>query len=161
MTRRLGTREIAVNDSVVALLGFDTTTLRSVVQRALQFMDEQHSSVLEITDVADAVDLSPRRLQELFQIAVGESPMHVLRRIRLLHTRRQLLNPDELRSVGQIARAAQLVHLGRFSGQYAAAFGETPSATIARVRTRAPHDVRDQFRHRFDVLRMEEHRLCP
>ena len=150
-----------VNDSVVASLGYDPVRITAVVQRALQFMDEQHGSVLEIADVANAVGMSPRRLQELFQIAVGKSPMHVLRRIRLLHTRRELLDPGEKRTVGQIARAAQLMHLGRFSGHYAAAFGEAPSATIARVRGTAHHHAEERFPHRFDVHSMEAHQLSP
>ncbi|WJY00880.1 helix-turn-helix domain-containing protein [Curtobacterium sp. 458] len=145
----------------MASLGYDPVRITPVVQRALQFMDERHGCVLEVADVANAVGMGPRRLQELFQIAVGESPMSVLRRIRLLHTRRQLLDSGEERTVGQIARAAQLVHLGRFSGHYAAAFGEAPSATIARVRGTAHHHAGERFPHRFDVHRMEAHWPSP
>ncbi|GGL07531.1 transcriptional regulator GlxA family with amidase domain [Curtobacterium luteum] len=140
---------------VLRELGYDLSAMRDEVVRALEFMDSAYHQVLTITDVAAAAGISPRRLQELVRAATSESPMNVLRQIRMLYARQMLLDSAERRTVGDIARAAQLLHLGRFSVRYAAEFGESPSKTARRVRQRPSRSASTRKRRTFDVLAME------
>jgi transcriptional regulator GlxA family with amidase domain len=57
-----------------------------------------------------------------------------LRQIRLQLVREELLRSDKATNVTAIAVRHGFMHLGRFSAQYRAAFGEGPSATLRRGR---------------------------
>lgn len=142
-------------NSMLPSLGFDIVSLRPAVVDALMVMERSYRLPLGLSNVAAAVAVSPRRLQEVFREDTGETPMNALRRIRLLHARQDLLDPTEQRSIGQIAVDAQILHVGRFSASYAAAFGESPSVTIARVRSTRQLPLNEPRRGHFDVQTME------
>ena len=66
------------------------------------------------------------------------SPTAYLRVAALLEVRRALTEDPSARDA--VTRAASdfgFWHLGRFAGHYRALFGESPSETVARARTRA------------------------
>jgi AraC-like DNA-binding protein len=103
------------------------------VREAVEYMHAFAHTPISTTDVAEHVGLSVRGLQQAFQRQVGTAPNAMLRGIRLDRIR------DELRqgAPGDVTVAAVAVrwgfaHLGRFSGAYAARFGEYPRDTLQR-----------------------------
>jgi transcriptional regulator GlxA family with amidase domain len=143
---------------VVQLLGLDLGALREEVDRALRFMDRSHHLPIALDNIATAAGIGPRRLQEMFREDTSATPMHFLRLIRLLHARERLLDPDEHRSIREVAIAEQILHVPRFTQRYAATFGELPSATVARVRSQRPPMGAKPSGSYFDVQTMEYRR---
>ncbi|WP_354670500.1 helix-turn-helix domain-containing protein [Curtobacterium sp. 458] len=94
----------------------------------------------------------------MFREDTSAPPMHFLRLIRLLHARERLLDPDEQRSIREIAIAEQIPHAPRFTQRYAAMFGELPSATAARVRLQRPPITSKPTDSYFDIQTMEYRR---
>jgi transcriptional regulator GlxA family with amidase domain len=66
--------------------------------------------------------------------------MEFLRKRRLLRARGMLLGRSE-HTVAQVAYSCGFEHLGRFSAQYRAEFGEKPTESLAK-RTRARGKVK-------------------
>jgi AraC-like DNA-binding protein len=88
---------------------------------------------ITITDVSLAAGVAVRSLQASFRRYTGSTPMHFLRQVRLHRVRAELAAADPgTTTVAQVALGWGVGHLGRFSGTYAAAFGEPPSATLRR-----------------------------
>jgi AraC family ethanolamine operon transcriptional activator len=70
-----------------------------------------------------------------FYDVYGASPTAQLRRFALLEVRRALFEGSAARdAVTRIATDYGFGHLSRFAGQYRAAFGESPSATVRRAK---------------------------
>ncbi|PZE64763.1 helix-turn-helix domain-containing protein [Curtobacterium sp. MCBD17_021] len=91
---------------------------------------------ITITDVSEAAGVAVRSLQASFRRHTGASPMHFLRQVRLHRVRAELTAADpDVTTVAQVALGWGVGHLGRFSGTYAATFGEPPSVTLRRRRT--------------------------
>jgi transcriptional regulator GlxA family with amidase domain len=84
--------------------------------------------------LSDAVHLSERAIQKLFQDAHAMTPRrwHFVYRLRCV--RRDLL-ATPLGEVTPIALKWGFVELGRFAQQYREHFGERPSETVRRVRS--------------------------
>lgn len=103
------------------------------VGAAVEFMHANADQGITTTDVARAVGLSVRGLQQAFQRQLGEAPNAVLRGIRLDRTRDDLRrsSPSDT-TVASVARRWGFGHLGRFSASYAARFGEFPRDTLHR-----------------------------
>jgi transcriptional regulator GlxA family with amidase domain len=93
-----------------------------------------------VDSLARAVGLSPRSLSRGFQRLRGYGPMGAVRRARLERVRLDLLTAGPHESVTSVAMRWGFYHLGRFSGLYAAHFGELPSVTrrSARPQSRPP-----------------------
>lgn len=92
---------------------------------------------ITITDVSEAAGVAVRSLQASFRRHTGGSPMHFLRQVRLHRVRAELTAADpDATTVAQVALGWGVGHLGRFSGTYAATFGESPSVTLRRRRAR-------------------------
>lgn len=108
-----------------------TTTVRF----AREWMVANARRPLTIADVSTATGVSARGLQAAFQRHVGVRPMQFLREARLAGVRADLLAGDPgTTTVAEVARSWCFQHLGRFSGYYAEAFGETPSETLREAR---------------------------
>jgi transcriptional regulator GlxA family with amidase domain len=77
-------------------------------------------------------------LRYAFQEVCGVSPKRFALRQRLRAARETLrtADPDQI-TVTEVATLYGFFELGRFAGQYKAAFGETPSRTL-RARVRHP-----------------------
>ncbi|MBT2504085.1 helix-turn-helix transcriptional regulator [Curtobacterium sp. ISL-83] len=88
---------------------------------------------LTVADVAAAVGLSARGLQEGFQRATGRTPTAYLRDVRLDYARHDLLRggPDAT-TVRGVARRWGFTHLGRLAQSYMERHGEYPSTTLRR-----------------------------
>lgn len=104
-----------------------------VVRAAVELIDGHYAEALTVPDVAEAVGVSVRSLQEGFRRDLGSSPMAYLRERRLAAVRAALLAADPReRKVSDVASSHGFLHSGRFSVEYRRAFGESPSTTLAR-----------------------------
>ena len=84
-------------------------------------------------DLADALDVNPRRLQYAFADVLGTSPHQYLLLHKLHAVRRELRG--RCRPATTVSRAASRYgfrDLGRFSERYRRFFGELPSETLAQ-----------------------------
>ncbi len=95
---------------------------------------------LSILRMARGSGLSSRTLHRVIRREHGVAPMALLRRARLARVRMDLQAPRPGTTVTTAAMRWGFSHLGRFSGLYAAHFGELPSATrrSARPHSRPP-----------------------
>lgn len=105
-----------------------------IVRRAERFMADNADMPITVSDVAAHLGVSLRSLQAGFRQWRNATPNAYLRQIRLQLVREELLRSDKATNVTAIAMRHGFMHLGRFSAQYRAAFGEGPSATLRRGR---------------------------
>lgn len=107
------------------------------IRRALDFARTHAAMPITISDMAAAAGVSVRALQFNFRRFLNNSPMAYLRQIRLEGARHDIVKADPTLTVAAIARRWGFTHLGRFSQEYRAAFGSSPSADLA-LRDKAP-----------------------
>ena len=104
---------------------------RRAVRRAEAFLRAHIDESVPIARLCAAIGISERTLRKAFHRVHGMSPKRCAVRARLAVVRRALCHPEATRStVAAIATDYGFFELGRFAGQYKAAFGETPSATL-------------------------------
>lgn len=86
-----------------------------------------------VTELAAAVSVSGRSLQEGFRRSLDTTPMTYLRRLRLEKVREELVaaEPGTV-SVTEIAARWGFSHLGRFAAAYRSEYSERPSDTVRR-----------------------------
>jgi len=106
------------------------------VRQAELFMAENLEEDLSLKMIAEHARVSARTLIAGFRQCRAMSPIAKLRDIRLERARAQLLATHGC-SVTEVALRFGFNHLGRFASIYRKRFGESPSATIARVRNEA------------------------
>ena len=103
------------------------------VKRALSFMREHADQTITMETLAEQSGVSTRSLYAGFQRFQEITPMGFLKTVRLQRAQADLLAADPAQiSVTEIATKWGFFHLGRFSGDYRKAFGETPSMTLKR-----------------------------
>jgi len=105
-----------------------------IVRRAERFMADNADTPITVSDVAAHLGVSLRSLQAGFRQWRSATPNAYLRQVRLQLVREELLRSAKDANVTTIALQHGFMHLGRFSAQYRAAFGEGPSATLRRGR---------------------------
>lgn len=132
--------QVAVVDGLIVSLATtpqdavaDRATPDRVVRRAALLIEEHCAEPLGTLDIADAVGVSIRALQAGFKLHLDTTPMAYLRQARLERVR-QSLSDGTAQSVTEAATTWGITHLGRLSGDYRTAFGETPSETLQRNR---------------------------
>lgn len=105
-----------------------------LVKRAERYMTENAGSAVTVPDVAAALGISVRSLQQGFRQWRNTTPHDALRqtRLRLIHA--ELCRSGEDADVTTVALRHGFTHLGRFSAYYQSAFGELPSMTLRRRR---------------------------
>jgi AraC-like DNA-binding protein len=107
---------------------------RSVL-RAEGFMEANAHSPITPAEIAAAAGVSERALFRSFQQFRGHTPMAHLRSVRLDHVHHVLLSGEPgLISVTATAMEWGFTHLGHFGQAYRQRFGETPAATLRRLR---------------------------
>ncbi|MFZ7088449.1 helix-turn-helix transcriptional regulator [Curtobacterium sp. RRHDQ10] len=105
--------------------------LSARMRQAVEYVGRFSDRSIGTDDIAAAVGLSARGLQQAFHRELGTTPLAYLREVRLSKVRGSLLGTVGTRgSVAEIARRSGFVHLGRFSASYRDRFGELPSATL-------------------------------
>lgn len=104
------------------------------LRTALEYLEAHAHEAVTVTGIADAAGLSVRGLQDSFLRTLDQSPMAYLREMRLRRAQEDLLllGPRES-SVAEVARRWGFTHMGRFSAEYAARFGEYPRHTLRRT----------------------------
>lgn len=104
-----------------------------VVRRAERYMLEHADAPITVSDVAEALGVSLRSLQQGFREWRSTTPLIYLRQVRLQRVRDELLRKDSEATVTEIAVRYGFAHLGRFSAYYKTMFGEAPSVTWRRT----------------------------
>lgn len=102
-----------------------------VVKRAMDAMQAHPEQPFTTAKLAKAVAVSERWLQQGFQRHTGMSPMTYLRQVRLARVHDELRHSDPGQvTVAEVAYRWGFGHLGRFSANYQAAYGASPSQTL-------------------------------
>lgn len=104
------------------------------VKRAESFMEANADRPLCLEDIARAAGVPGRTLLNSFRQFRQTSPMRHLRDLRLDRARARLSRYEPGTTVASAAFETGFTHLGRFSQDYAARFGEKPSETLERAR---------------------------
>lgn len=112
-----------------------TTMVPYYIRRAEAFMVENVNERVTLGRLADHAGVSVRTITSGFRRYRGESPLSVLRDIRLRRARDHLLDP-RAGSVTEVALRCGFGHFSRFASVYRVRFGESPSATLAKIRPR-------------------------
>jgi AraC family transcriptional regulator, ethanolamine operon transcriptional activator len=102
------------------------------VIRACAFVDTHLRAPIALMDLCEAAGVSTRALEYGFRDFYGLGPMAYVRNLRLCRVRHDLLDPTRNEdSVSRAARRWSFTHMGQFSHDYRALFGEMPSKTLA------------------------------
>ena len=99
------------------------------VIRACEFVDAHLRAPIALVDLCEAAGVSTRALEYGFRDFYGLGPMAYVRNLRLCRVRHDL--QDHADSVSSAARRWSFTHMGQFSHDYRALFGEMPSKTLA------------------------------
>ncbi|MEV7554513.1 helix-turn-helix transcriptional regulator [Amycolatopsis sp. NPDC089917] len=102
------------------------------VRRGIAFLEANPDLDLGAADIARACRVSVRALQLAFRRHLGTTPMAYLRQVRLDRTRADLKDAGEGTTITRVAAKWGFVDGSRFSAQYRAAFGESPSQTLRK-----------------------------
>ncbi|MEW9515453.1 AraC family transcriptional regulator [Streptomyces tubercidicus] len=103
---------------------------RRLVRRACALIQDHYGEPLTVGDIAEALGVSVRTLQDGFRRELDTTPMAYLRSCRLDLVHRQLRTAGARASVTAIALEHGFVHMGRFASEYRTRFGESPSTTL-------------------------------
>ncbi len=106
------------------------------VRAAEEYMSANAHLALSLGDICMAAGVSSRTLQHSFQRKRGYSPLQFLRKVRLERVRDDLSQAKQTTTVTETASRWGFLHFGRFAAEYHARFGEKPSETLQRSRTR-------------------------
>ncbi|MBG0830662.1 AraC family transcriptional regulator [Planomonospora sp. ID67723] len=108
-----------------------TPAVPKVVRRAMEFIEAHAHEPLTTDDVARAVAVSGRSLQEGFRRHLGLTPMGHLRDVRLSRVHEELAAGDPARcTVTGVAARWGFLHQGRFAALYRTRYGQSPSLTL-------------------------------
>ncbi|MCQ4084038.1 AraC family transcriptional regulator [Streptomyces sp. RB6PN25] len=116
-----------------ALLGEQPRIAPLAVRQAMELIEAHAAEPLTVEDIAEAVGVSVRALQEGFRRHVDTTPLRYLRDVRLARVRADLSASDPgSTTITDIACRWGFFHAGRFSIAYRERFGESPSQTLRR-----------------------------
>lgn len=105
-----------------------------VIARFEDFLEARRYEPVYLAEICTAIGVSERRLRSCCQEYLGMAPIHYLWLRRMHLARSALLGADPaVQTVTEIATAHGFWELGRFSVEYRALFGESPSATLKRA----------------------------
>ena len=102
------------------------------LEAMMRYMEQRLAAPLSLYDLAAAAGVSTRTLNTLCHRHCGETPMNLLRNMRLDAVRARLLaQPDS--NITSVALEFGFGHVGRFASYYAERFGELPRRTGSRI----------------------------
>jgi AraC-like DNA-binding protein len=106
-----------------------------IMRRFRNAVEENPDQPLYIPELCAAIGVSDRTLRVCCQEQLGMSPKRYLL-LRRMHLARRALRDSSpgVTTVTDIATQYGFWQFGRFAGEYRAVFGETPSATLHRLR---------------------------
>jgi transcriptional regulator GlxA family with amidase domain len=103
------------------------------VHRAEDHIRAHWREPIAIEDLAAAANVSVRSLFNGFRRFRGQTPLSYVKALRLDRAREQLLRADPSgASVTEIALGCGFTHMSKFARDFAARFGERPSALLGR-----------------------------
>ncbi|MGI5153757.1 AraC family transcriptional regulator [Microbispora sp. CA-102843] len=116
-----------------ALCGGQPRVAPTAVERAVDLIEARAAEPLTVEQIAEAVGVGARALQDGFRRQLETTPMSYLREVRLDRVRAELTvgNPAAT-TVTDVAYRWGFVHLGRFALAYRRRFGQSPSETLRR-----------------------------
>jgi AraC-like DNA-binding protein len=104
----------------------------AVARRAQDYIEHHFRDVILLEDVCAYTGVGLRTLQRCFSDYFQMSPLNYIKVRRLNEARHELAMADpSTELVTNIAMGNGFLHLGRFSVNYRAHFGESPSETLA------------------------------
>lgn len=112
------------------------------LRQARDFIKSSSHEPIQLEDVSNALGMSARGVEVLFRNSLGIGPNAFIRHQRLHGVRRALLAAQpESGVVKELALQWGFWHMGHFSENYRALFGECPTSTLAgdEVRQRKNH----------------------
>jgi AraC-like DNA-binding protein/tetratricopeptide (TPR) repeat protein len=104
------------------------------VKKAISLLQADPGRAWTVAALAAAGATPRRSLERHFYSYVGSSPSAYLRELRLAQARKALSKPPTGAGVTEIATQCGFSHLGRFAVLYRWRYGESPSATMERVK---------------------------
>ncbi|MGX9791112.1 helix-turn-helix transcriptional regulator [Mycobacterium sp. MMS18-G62] len=108
-----------------------TTAQPKLLREAIGFIHDNAHRDIGLTDIASALNVTPRSVQYAFRRHLNTTPLEYLRRVRLAHAHRDLQAADPAHdTVMDIAGKWGFSHAGRFSVIYRETFGNPPSKTL-------------------------------
>ena len=111
-------------------------TVPSHVRRAEEFIEAHWDQAITIEKLVETTGIGARAIFRAFQQTRGYSPMAFAKMVRLKRARELLCAPDAETSVTSVAFVCGFGNLGHFARDYREAFGERPSATLAKAMQR-------------------------
>lgn len=102
---------------------------QELVHRVRSLVFEQPHEPLSVQRLCVELHVTRRTLQNCFQEVLGMSPVAYLRAVRLNAVRRALREEAPSITIADVAARWGFWHMGHFSQEYKALFGETPSQT--------------------------------
>lgn len=104
-----------------------------IVARLEQFLESRPFEPVYLAEICAAIGASERTLRTCCQEILGVGPVRFLWRRRMHLARQKLLHAEaSAATVTEIATAHGFWELGRFSVEYRALFGESPSSSLRR-----------------------------
>jgi len=99
---------------------------------AIDFIEQRLSTDLAVSQIANAMQVSVRTLQNQFRDELNQSPTRFIQNRRLERARSDLADASSASgaTVTDIASRWGFSHLGRFAATYKSRFGESPSQTL-------------------------------
>lgn len=102
---------------------------QEIVERAREIVMAHPDQPPRVEELCVQLHVTRRTLQNCFQDVLGMSPAHYLRTVRLNAVRRGLCEGERTSTIADMAARWGFWHMGHFSHEYKALFGETPSQT--------------------------------
>jgi len=100
--------------------------VRAAIDKMRHVLGDRHS----VRDVAKSVNLSPRRLGQLFKGEIGVSPMQFLRNLRM--ARAQALLRSSFLTIKEVTFQSGFTDVSHFVRDFKQCYGVTPSEFRAR-----------------------------
>jgi AraC-like DNA-binding protein len=110
------------------------------VKYVASFIKGNYHRKLTLTEMADAVHLSPWRLCHLFQEGMGTSPQRFLKRVRLEKARKLLTT--EFLTVKEVMNRVGMSDASSFARSFKVAYGVTPARYRSEAKARDSHKER-------------------
>lgn len=103
----------------------------AAVRKCEAFMREHVDATVTLLDLSQVSGMRSRSLINAFEATTGFSPMDYLKRLRLNGVHRALQRANKMRTrIIDVATDWGFWHMGHFTTEYRAMFGETPSQTL-------------------------------
>lgn len=103
----------------------------AVLHQAIVYIEEHAAADITTADIADAVFVTSRALQYMFQKYRHCTPTDYMRMVRLRHAHIDLISADRTQTtVGHVARRWGFLHAGRFAVYYRDRYGQSPHAAL-------------------------------